>query len=80
MLAAETMEKIPMEYLTAICRKIGGLKYRQTRTRAHIYEAVGSLSQEIQEAVLLAVQQAIADGLTKYSKKRKVGTGDIEDN
>lgn len=80
MLATETMDNIAKDYLSAICRKIGGLKYRQTRSRAHIYEALGCLSQDIQEAVLLAVEQAIADGNTKYSKKRKAERNDIEEN
>lgn len=74
MLGVEKLDKISVENLAAICRKVGGLTSRQTHTRPVAYKAIDGLAQETQQSILLAVDEAIANGASKYKRKRKATT------
>lgn len=74
MIATEQLDKIPADSLAAICRRIAGLTRRQTRSRELTYVAIGSLPEYVQQKIQLAVSEAVANGETKYQRKRKEST------
>lgn len=69
-LDTEQLDRVSMQSLAAVARRMGGLKLKDTRSRALLYAAMSRLPKETSRGINDEVQLAVNNGETKYKRKR----------